>query len=415
LLIQQIPMNAFVGFLLFVLLSHLVEAFVSFDQVAVSLRGTFSTTTRCSNCQRGLNEFVYRRRLYARKGNGGGLFGDDATREGGQNQRSLEPEKSKEFATGAELKKLRADLENLRENMQWAQAMNDETRIEELAKAIKNGEQRDPELAYAKYLRLVAETKKSTELSAEDKKVMTERWQERAQRARSHLFRFQMDGIWVGNYGNHGLELINVTYVGDNLIATKVTGDETVPRGQVSFTADLHPPSNTSVALSPLKMTVEPALSTPTPLQTHADDYLPRFPGKGQIAKPGFKEHRFVEGQLVMFESHFSFVWIPTRHHVLFRRPTPQQTIDLLRDTISKEDEMENMRNHLRRCFDMDMTDSLARQCTEQGQEPFRRIALKSDLKKLSYLQIHLDCQDRDKEAHDAKIIPFHLMKYYYE
>lgn len=190
-------MNAFVGLLLFLLLGHLVEALVGFDQVAVSLRGTFSTATRCSN-QRGFNAFVNRRRLFARKGNGGGIFGDDATREGGQNQRSFDPEKAKEFATGAELKKLRADLENLRENLQWAQAMNDETRIEELSNAIKNGEQRDPELAYAKYLRLVAETKKSTELSAEDTKVMTKRWQQRAQRARSYLSRFQMEGLWVG-------------------------------------------------------------------------------------------------------------------------------------------------------------------------------------------------------------------------
>ena len=33
--------------------------------------------------------------------------------------------------------------------------------------------------------------------------------------------------------------MINATYSGDQLIAYKVTGDKNIPRGKVSFTADL--------------------------------------------------------------------------------------------------------------------------------------------------------------------------------
>lgn len=109
---------------------------------------------------------------------------------------------------------------------------------------------------------------------------------------------------------------------------------------------------------------------------------LLRYPGKGQVAQPGFVNSKYVEGQMVMFDKHFSFVWIPTRHHVLFRRPTPEQTIKLLRDTIAKEDEVENMRDHVARCFDMDMTESLARFHAHRGkEEPLRRISLNSELR----------------------------------
>lgn len=48
------------------------------------------------------------------------------------------------FVTGEELRNLRLDLESLRQNIQWAEAFKDETRIESLAKAIKEGESRDP-------------------------------------------------------------------------------------------------------------------------------------------------------------------------------------------------------------------------------------------------------------------------------
>jgi len=171
--------------------------------------------------------------------------------------------------------------------------------------------------------------------------------------------------------------MVNVTYVGDTLIACKVTGDDNVPRGQVSFTADLSPKNDT--ALEPLKLSLDQSSPTATK--------LPRYSGKGQVAKPGFVDHKFVDGQLVMFEKHFSFVWIKTRHHVLFRRPTPEQTLSMLRDTISQEDEVENMRSHLDRCFRMDTTDSvLARRdasSSKEESEPFRRIATQSELKRL--------------------------------
>jgi hypothetical protein len=107
-----------------------------------------------------------------------------------------------------------------------------------------------------------------------------------------------------------------------------------------------------------------------------------RFPGKGQVSRKGFKDHRFVEGQMILFENQFSFVWIPTKHHVLFSRPSPEQTLKYMRDTISKEDEVENMRNHITRCFDMDLSTAIARQQdSSTHEEPLRRISTLEDLR----------------------------------
>lgn len=181
------------------------------------------------------------------------------------------------------------------------------------------------------------------------------------------------------SYGEpSGDVLINVTYVGDTMLAAKVTGEENVPRGEVTFTVDLTPRND---SLEPLKLRVGPT--------SKATTNLPRFAGRGQVAKRGFEGHKFVEGQLVMFERHFSFVWVPIRHHVLFRRPTPEQTLSLLRDHLAKEDELENVREYLRRCYQMDMTDALASQASLNrddyyyGQDPLRRISTVAELESM--------------------------------
>ena len=176
------------------------------------------------------------------------------------------------------------------------------------------------------------------------------------------------------SYGEaKGLQVVNITYSGDELIATKVTGDVNVPRGERSFTVNVQP-SNSS-ALPPVKLISE----------QNGNGEFRRFPGKGQVSRKGFKDNRFVEGQMILFENGFSFVWIPTKHHVLFHRPTPEMTLKLLRNTISKEDEVENMRNHLSRCYDMDLSTAIARQ-QDPGftvDEPLRRITTQEELEKV--------------------------------
>jgi hypothetical protein len=170
------------------------------------------------------------------------------------------------------------------------------------------------------------------------------------------------------SYGERGAQVINVTYSDDTLHATKVTGDRNVPRGEATFTVDLSPLS--ASALPPIQL-----------MNDRTGEYH-RYPGRGQVSRKGFKDNRYVEGQMLLLDDKFSFVWIPTKHHVLFSRPSPEITLRLLRDTISKEDELENMRKHISRCFDMDLSTCIARQQDPTNFEPIRRITLQTDLDK---------------------------------
>jgi hypothetical protein len=59
-------------------------------------------------------------------------------------------------------------------------------------------------------------------------------------------------------------------------------------------------------------------------------------------------------------------------------------TLKLLRDTISKEDEIENMRDHISKCFNMDLSTAIVRQ--HQGssfKEPLRRITTQDELEEV--------------------------------
>jgi len=76
--------------------------------------------------------------------------------------------------------------------------MNDDEQMQDLARAIRNGEKRDPDAVYTKSIRMIAETKSDDDLTDDDKAILVERFQQRAQAARSVLPRFQLDGLWVG-------------------------------------------------------------------------------------------------------------------------------------------------------------------------------------------------------------------------
>ena len=105
---------------------------------------------------------------------------------------------SKRFATGEELKNLRLDLESLRHNLQWAEALKDEVRIESLQKAIKNGENRDPDFMYKKAVKLIAQAKTMKDASSEEKSAFFEKWTTVAAAARACLPQFNLEGLWVG-------------------------------------------------------------------------------------------------------------------------------------------------------------------------------------------------------------------------
>ncbi|KAL7542600.1 hypothetical protein ACHAWF_007209 [Thalassiosira exigua] len=171
------------------------------------------------------------------------------------------------------------------------------------------------------------------------------RYREESLRARRMLPQFNLEGLWVGKYGSHGFEMINVTYSGDQLIAYKVTGDKNIPRGEISFTADLSPPSRPPSSASygapgidrplpgaPPKL--DPIVLSDASAKKWGTRRLPRFPGQGHAAEPGYVNHQYLEGQLVVIGDgdYFSFAWVPLEHQIFFGRPSPELTLKMLRE-----------------------------------------------------------------------------------
>jgi len=118
-------------------------------------------------------------------------------------------------------------------------------------------------------------------------------------------------------YGSHGYEMINVTYVGDTLIAFKVTGDKNVPRGEITFQADLTPPAVRNFRGGRRKSDeaqekpLEPIMLTEKAASKWGTRQLPRYRGLGQVAETDFQNKKWMDGQLIIIgEEYFSFAWV---------------------------------------------------------------------------------------------------------
>ena len=70
-------------------------------------------------------------------------------------------------------------------------------------------------------------------------------------------------GEWIGRYPGHFDETVAITQEGTGIVATKITGDEHVPAGEVAWRADLR-----------------------------------TLRGEGQVAEREFHRPRFVPGRL---------------------------------------------------------------------------------------------------------------------
>jgi len=269
-------------------------------------------------------------------------------------RRRLEEEKAvkSRFITGDALHQLREEVMLLSEELNTARYEGREERVHELEQAIFQAQQVDAEYVYQ------AASQRAEEATTPEEKASHHR---EALQARNSLPQFNMQGLWVGKYGDRGFEMINVTYVGDVLIAYKVTGKKTVPMGEVSFSVDLSAPVDEDL-LEPIELSDDAA-------GQWGSKYLQRFSGKGQVSSRGFYRPQWVEGQLILVNQYFSFSWMPSGHQVhqvFFGRPSPELTLKLLRQSRSQQNDT---RQHLSRCLeetdfiedDMETDDSIFR------------------------------------------------------
>lgn len=85
----------------------------------------------------------------------------------------------------------------------------------------------------------------------------------------------QLAGEWIGHYPGHFDEVIRITQHGEMLEAVKVTGDDYVPDGEVTWRANVQTGN-----------------------------------GQGQIAEEGFRNPRFIPGRLrIENPERITFIW----------------------------------------------------------------------------------------------------------
>jgi hypothetical protein len=281
-------------------------------------------------------------------------------------------EKSR-FLQGDALHQLRQQVLDLQQELTLARnsITQDVTAIEKLERSILSAQQVDAEFIYT----VATDRMQAAAAAANFEEV--DKYRRQAAEARLALPQFNLEGLWVGKYGEQGFEMINVTYQGDTLTAYKVTGDRNVPKGQASFTVDLSPdnidgssssssPSRKDRILEPIELATEAA-------EQWGSKFLQRFSGNGHVASEGFANSQWIDGQLILVGEYFSFAWLPIGHQVFFGRPSPELTLKLLRQkgqfggsgTGSTANDKE--REHLYRCLEetellddeMEVTDGL--------------------------------------------------------
>jgi Cyclin D1 binding domain len=270
-------------------------------------------------------------------------------------RKRLESEEAvaKRFVFGDALHMLRQKVLGLRIKLQKAREKDDARKMNSIAQSILKIQQMDAEFIYQVSLeRLEAASRAGLKVEAES-------YRQEALLARSALPQFNMGGLWIGRFGDE-FQMVNVSYIGDTLVAHKVTGNKNIPKGEISFQVDLSPKSRTDV-LQPIELNEE---ST----KQWGRRFLQRFSGKGQVASSGSKQREWMDGQMILVDKYFSFAWLPIAHQVFFGRPSPELTLKLLRNNnrpslesnkqgavlsaSTTSSSVEEMRSHLSRCWE---------------------------------------------------------------
>jgi hypothetical protein len=276
-----------------------------------------------------------------------------------------EEEITRRFVSGDELHLLRQRVLSLRSHLQDAKERGDVTQVEKLSRAILDAQQKDAEFIYQ-----VAMEKMEAATQAGFSKE-ADHYREEAMLARAALPQFNLEGLWVGKFGEE-FQMVNVSYVGDTLVAHKVTSDKNVPKGEISFQVDLSPKGPTDM-FEPIELNDESR-------RQWGLKYLQRHSGLGQVASEGFVDRKWLEGQLILVNKYFSFAWLPIDHQVFFGRPSPELTLKMLRESeysfshntaflpeSKNKNNIDQMRAHLTRCLeeteliqdDLEVSDSL--------------------------------------------------------
>ena len=139
--------------------------------------------------------------------------------------------------------------------------------------------------------------------------------------------------LHAGNYPNHGEAYIKIHYEQDTLVAVKVTGDEHVPAGEVTFRADLTAlyteQSSSFEAPDEDLVGVRVEVVSVGSDGTSQPQEVERYKGAGRIAARGFQYAHFVPGQLFLMDTDvIGFLWLQLGTFVVFNRVSDEPPDD---------------------------------------------------------------------------------------
>lgn len=140
------------------------------------------------------------------------------------------------FARGADLPTLREHIDAATRDLSAAVSAEDYSRACVLRDRVSRLRSRDPQHRYSELSRAL-----QAAIAAEDYSAARQLHDELLG-VKNHLPQYQLAGLWRGLYPQQGEEIIRIQYARDDpnlLLAYKVTGDEYVPRGEITFTAEL--------------------------------------------------------------------------------------------------------------------------------------------------------------------------------
>jgi len=271
---------------------------------------------------------------------------------------SLSPERQKRiereennnfrFLQGDRLFELRDYIKKVEQELEVAKNSGLGPRIFETQKTLREAKNMDAEYVYK------SSTQNAREAERRGLSDEAEELRKEAMEARSTLPQFNLEGLWVEKSGDHSYKMINVTYDNDNLIATKVTGDNNLPKGVIIFTSNLSPTVAGREKLTPIEL-------SDVASKQLGEKHLIRFPGKG-LALEGLKDNQYGDGQLILVGEHFSFAWKPLGLQTFFGRPSAELTLRILKQRKltdfggsvdhESDNEVAEMKLFAQRCFE---------------------------------------------------------------
>ncbi|CAI5487298.1 unnamed protein product [Closterium sp. Naga37s-1] len=126
-----------------------------------------------------------------------------------------------------------------------------------------------------------------------------------------------LEGLWTGVFGQHGVEILNVAVESGEIVATKIVGDPNVPGGHVSFKARIDSVQTAADDSDRWNEVVGQARSLIRAQGQAADPALGQqlqfsnlLEGEGRIADYNFKNPQWVNGTLLVDSAgRISFLW----------------------------------------------------------------------------------------------------------